>query len=59
MAFTAIIAEQFANTSFLHYEMKGIVLFLFHRAERSWNTKIKVRAFHCLGSQIQMTGANF
>lgn len=32
MAFTAIISEQFANTS-LHYKMKGTVLFLFHREE--------------------------
>lgn len=59
MAFTAIISEQFANTSSLHYEMKSTVLFLFHRAEGSWSTKIRVKAFHCLGSQIQMTGANF
>lgn len=45
MAFTAIISEQFANTYFLHYKMKGIVLFLFHRAEGTWSTKINVKAF--------------
>lgn len=59
MAFTAVISKQFANTYFLHYEIKGMVLFLFHRAEGSWSTKLKVKAFHCLGSQIQITGANF
>lgn len=52
MAFTAVISKQFANTSFLHYKMQGTVLLLFHRAEGSWSTKIKVKAFYCLGSQI-------
>lgn len=59
MAFTAVISKQFANTSFLHYKMQGTVLLLFHRAEGSWSTKIKVKAFYCLGSQIQIIGANF